>query len=263
MKLPAEKWFEAVKKRSSVRNFLSAKLKEEDAGKLITFLELFNQYYNGVRIRYVSTGFQEVAKGFIGSYGKIDGAQSYLVCLAEKNTPHKNEKIGYVGEAAVLEAVSKGISSCWITGTYKKEDVAKQIKIAENEYIKSIIALGYAKKKTKLSEKVIKAIVSSKKRKSLEELCENGVDSSWPDWVKTALETARLAPSAINRQPWRFRVSENEITIYIENKSGKKDLKKLDCGIAMLHLEVGALYSGVKGHWEYLLDPEIAKFVKG
>jgi len=40
-------------------------------------------------------------------------------------------------------------------------------------------------------------------------------------------------------------------------------LKKLDCGIAMLHLEVGALYSGVKGHWEYLLDPEIAKFVKG
>src|SRR6056297_3231322 len=253
MKIPAERWFEAVRKRSSVRNFLSAKLKDEDENKYTEFLDEMSEMYHGVRVKYVPEGFQDVAKGFIGSYGKIEGAESYLVCLAEKNTPYKDEKVGYMGEAAVLEAVSMGISSCWVTGTYKKEDVAKQIAIQDNELIKSVIALGYAKDKTKLSEKLVKTIVSSEKRKPLEELCENGVDENWPDWVKTALETARLAPSAINRQPWRFRVEDDGIVVYLADEKKDKDSKKLDCGISMLHLEVGALYSGVKGEWNLSL----------
>jgi len=262
MEIPAKRWFEAVRKRSSVRNFLPAKLKDKDEKKYSQFLEEMNEMYHGIRVVYVPEGFQEVAKGFIGSYGKIDGAQSYLVCLAEKNTPYKNEKVGYMGEAAVLEAVAMNISSCWVTGTYKKENVAKQVEIKDKEFIKSVIALGYAKDEKKLSEKLIKTIVSSGKREPLAELCEGGVDENWPDWIKTALETARLAPSAINRQPWRFKVDKNEITVKLPEGNGDKDSKKLDCGIAMLHLEVGALNSGVQGEWKFQLDPEIATFKK-
>ena len=262
MEIPAERWFDAVRKRSSVRSFLSAKLKDEDEKKFTQFLEDISEMYHGIRIKYVPEGFQEVAKGFIGSYGKIDGAESYLVCLAEKNTPYKDEKVGYMGEAAVLEAVSMGISSCWVTGTYKKEDVAKQITIQDNEMIKSVIALGYAKDKKKLSEKLLKTIVSSEKRKPLEELCEGGVDEDWPNWVKTALETARLAPSAINRQPWRFKVDKNSITVKLADEKGDKASKKLDCGISMLHLEVGALSAGVEGEWKFQLDPEVATYNK-
>lgn len=262
MEIPAEKWFEAVRKRSSVRSFLSASLKDEDEKKFTEFLDEWNEKYKGIRIKYVREGFQEVAKGFVGSYGKIEGAQSYLVILAEKNTPYKNEKSGYMGEGAVLEAVSMGISTCWVTGTYKKENVSKQVEVKDEELIKSVIALGYTKDKTKLSEKLVKTIVSSEKRKSLEKLCENGVDENWPDWVKTALETARLAPSAINRQPWRFRVEDDGIVVYLAKSDDEKGSKKLDCGIAMLHLEVGALCSGVKGSWKLSLDPEVAKFIK-
>lgn len=262
MKIPEKKWFEAVRKRKSVRSFIPAKLKEQDERDLIKFIKELNKVYKGIRIEYVEEGFEEVAQGFIGSYGKIDGAQSYLVILSEKNTPYKNEKCGYMGEAAVLEAVAMGVSSCWVTGTYKKESVAKQIHIEDEELIKSVIALGYAKDKLKLSEKLIKTVVSSGKRKPLEKLCDGGEDTSWPDWTKTALETARLAPSAINRQPWRFKIDKDEITVYLEDANGDKDSKKLDCGIAMLHLEVGALYSGIKGEWNFLLDPEIAKYKK-
>jgi len=263
MKIPEKKWFEAVRKRESVRSFLPAKLKDKDEKEFKEFLKELSEVFKGVRIVYVPEGFQQVSKGFVGSYGKIDCAESYLVTLAEKNTPYKNEKCGYMGEAAVLECVSMGISSCWVTGTYKKENVAKQIEIKDNEFIKSVIALGYAKDKKKLSEKLIKTIVSSEKRKPLEELCMNGVDPTWPEWVKTALETARLAPSAINRQPWRFIVDEEGIIIrLVKNDMKDEDSKKLDCGIAMVHLEIGALYSGVQGEWKFLLDPEIAKYIK-
>lgn len=36
--------------------------------------------------------------------------------------------------------------------------------------------------------------------------------------------------------------------------------KRLDCGIAMLHIEIGALSAGVKGRWELLQSPQVARF---
>ena len=39
--------------------------------------------------------------------------------------------------------------------------------------------------------------------------------------------------------------------------------EQLDCGIAMLHIEIGAFYEGVKGNWVYLNDPEVARFKLG
>lgn len=36
--------------------------------------------------------------------------------------------------------------------------------------------------------------------------------------------------------------------------------KRLDCGIAMMHLEVGALASGVHGNWQFLKEEGVAVF---
>ena len=37
--------------------------------------------------------------------------------------------------------------------------------------------------------------------------------------------------------------------------------ERLDCGIAMLHLKLGALAAGVTGAWESLLPPRVARFI--
>ena len=105
-------------------------------------------------------------------------------------------------------------------------------------------------------------MVSSKKRKDLDELCMGGFDKSWPQWIKTALECGRLAPSAINRQPWRFKIKGESITVVVDGTSRFSSIvsEQLDCGIAMLHIEVGAFYEGIKGNWVYLDYPEIARF---
>jgi hypothetical protein len=83
----------------------------------------------------------------------------------------------------------------------------------------------------------------------------------WPSWIKISLEAARLAPSAVNRQPWRFEVGKDSVTVYVKNATPDFNVsKRLDCGIAMLHIEVAALNSGIKGKWELLLAPEVARF---
>jgi len=77
---------------------------------------------------------------------------------------------------------------------------------------------------------------------------------------RTAVEAARLAPSAVNRQPWRFRMGENRITLISnDNKKSHGVSPFLDCGIALLHLIVGAGVHGVKLMIKYGESPIIAK----
>ena len=75
------------------------------------------------------------------------------------------------------------------------------------------------------------------------------------------MEAARLAPSAVNRQPWRFYMEPNGITVSVDSSLVEWGIsKRLDCGIAMLHIEVAALDCGVKGKWELLGAPQVARF---
>ena len=86
-------------------------------------------------------------------------------------------------------------------------------------------------------------------------------EQACPLWAKEALEAARLAPSAANRQPWRFLLTENSITITVDGLRDTHGVsKRLDCGIAMLHIELGARHAGVEGRWEYLQPPDVARF---
>ena len=98
-------------------------------------------------------------------------------------------------------------------------------------------------------------------RLALSKLVRGLPTEKWPDWVNVSLEAASLAPSATNRQPWGFDVEDDGITVFVRTKGpGFNVSKRLDCGIAMLHLEVAALDCGCKGEWEFLPSPQVAKF---
>ena len=85
------------------------------------------------------------------------------------------------------------------------------------------------------------------KRKPLTELVTGIEELKWP-WLKTSLEAARLAPSAVNHQPWRFKVEAHSITISVDELKDTFNIsKRLDCGIAMLHVEIASLFCGVMG----------------
>lgn len=97
--------------------------------------------------------------------------------------------------------------------------------------------------------------------RTLESLCFTMPREPLPKWISSALEGARLAPSAVNRQPWRFSVEAGSIKISVDNDRDTYNLsKRLDCGIAMAHIEIGAAHEGVAGQWEYLASPDVARF---
>lgn len=197
----------------------------------------------------------------MGSYGVIKGVRSYIAFIADRQSKNYYEKIGYLGEMCVLEATALKLATCWISGTFDSQVVGEQIDLEPSEEVIAITPVGYPAEKKSLVEKLMIKVVGCHKRKPLEELCPQGYNQDWPGWVKEGLELARTAPSAANRQPWRFIVSENnrEVKITMED-TGKLDRKKLDCGIAMLHIEIGALSNGINGEWKYLEKENIASF---
>jgi len=87
------------------------------------------------------------------------------------------------------------------------------------------------------------------------------VGTAFEPWQSKAIEAARIAPSTSNRQPWRFVVGEKSITVRVASlRDSDRFPKRLDCGIAMIHIELGAMAAGRKGAWEMLKAPEVARF---
>ncbi|MFP4372077.1 MAG: nitroreductase family protein [Halanaerobium sp.] len=263
MEIPAERWYQAVKKRSSRRQFKSQIVEKFKIKKLSNLIEKINEEFEELRIVLVQKQVEEIFTGLLGSYGKISGAPAYLAFVGQKDAPRIKEKIGYGGEAVILEATALELGSCWVSGTFKADKVKSDLDLKEKEKLYAISPLGYPEEKPTISERILKTVISSKNRIDLEKLIINKDNpEELPESIKTALEAARLAPSAVNRQPWRFKVGENKIIIELDSTAENEEKQKnLDCGIAMLHLEVGALKAGVKGHWQYLEGKEVAAFL--
>ena len=76
------------------------------------------------------------------------------------------------------------------------------------------------------------------------------------------MELARIAPSATNRQPWRFaREDDGSVRLFFEGSDTPVISKRLDCGIAMLHFELGAREMGASGSWRLLSGRDVALWV--
>jgi hypothetical protein len=180
-----------------------------------------------------------------------------------KDDPYVNEKVGYSGEGIILEATSMNIGTCWVGASFRPDTAASFINVADNEKVLAVTPIGYVKKKWSLEEKIITGFGITHNRKPLNALITGLEMEKWPAWIKAALEAARIGPSAVNRQPWRFHVNANSITISVDNLSDTFNIpKRLDCGIAMLHIEVASLVHGIHGKWEFLPPPEVARFTK-
>jgi hypothetical protein len=146
-----------------------------------------------------------------------------------------------------------------VGGFFRPESVQSQIDIGEEEKVLSITPVGYAPPEKTREEKIMSGAVRSRRRKPLTSLVKGSIHAQW---MAKAFEAARLAPSAQNRQPWRFRIEEDTVILATDRSFSTSSIsKRLDCGIAMLHFELGALAGGVSGKWEILPSPDVARFV--
>ncbi len=261
MQLQVDRWYAAISERHSVRSFRRETVDEEVLGSLA--YTCGRSTIPGVRCVLVSQPAEKVLRGLIGSYGAITGAAAFIAFIGDTGHPLMQENVGYLGEAMVLEATTLQLGTCWVGGFFREDEVNRYINLQPNERVVCVCPVGYPMLRQGIKDLLFKRLSNGAQRKSLSEITAGLSQERWPEWVRSGLEAARIAPSAANKQPWLFMVADDAVTLSVQGHetAGAKLSKRLDCGIAMLHFELGARHAGVKGEWERLDHPQVAKFI--
>jgi nitroreductase len=208
----------------------------------------------------------------IGTYGYTKGFRALLVAISRPERIALFE-MAYVLHGLVLHLTSAGVQTVWMGGAFSREDVIKSTGIAYDEIIAAIVPLGYAHDRKRLIDYAAPLVLKATKRKPLDDGCflgdfETSLGANAGP-LYTALDVARRAPSAKNRQPWRVVVSHDQRRIHLyaafslrkEVGTGRKQYacppEYLDLGIYFRSLEIGLLHSGQRGML-MVEDPGIA-----
>ena len=129
----------------------------------------------------------------------------------------------------------------------------------EDEMMPCASPVGYPSKKMSMRETMMRKAIKADERLPFEELFFEG-SSGCPLTVEkegelaVPLKMVRLAPSAVNKQPWRGVIEDEMVHFYLKRskgfgKEGKLDMQMIDMGIALCHFALTAVFDclGVDG----------------
>lgn len=218
--------FEAINTRHSVRSYTDRKINNEIVEELEKTIDECNK--EGEMNIQLCIDEPKVFNSFMAHYGKFKNVKNYIAIIGKKGKKFE-EKCGYYGERVVLKATQLGLNTCWVALTYSKSKV--NCKINKDEKLCCVIALGYGETSG-----------INRKTKTIEEL--SNVKGEMPNWFKKGMESAQLAPTAMNQQKFLITLDKN----IVKAKALRGFYTKLDLGIVKYHFEIGAGINNWK--WE-------------
>jgi nitroreductase len=218
---------EAIEWRVSCRNYTGEAIDSETVSALQNEISAFSQKA-GVNIQLIQN-----QPGVLDA-GRFNGAKDFFLLAGRGGDPDAGEKLGYYGEFLALEAVSRGLGTCWVTGTYNGRAI--RAGIAGNERVFCVIALGKAQGGPQIRETVL-GKVSHRTSKPLEELYT--ALGAAPRWFIRGMDAVQKAPSAMNTQPVHFSCKGGTV-----RGEAIQPGRSLDLGIAKAHFAIGAGEAG-------------------
>ena len=174
-----------VKKRKSVRKY-SGKLTKEELAQIKDYLTKIKPLCPELKVEYEIVPIEETNCKFNGEY-------CLLVYSEEGNLWLAN--VGYLLEQWDLYLATLNVGVCWY-GMGKVDE-------AERNGLKYGIMLCFGK----CGEEDFRKEASEFNRKKAEEIWSGATNAKLP-------EIARLAPSAVNSQPWKVVEDGNTLNVY-------------------------------------------------
>lgn len=242
----------AIEKRHSVRSFTGELPPEEVMAGLSKDIAAAN--VQGYRIALIKSAVSP----HIGTYGVIRNAPAWLA-LITGGSAKSTLCCAMEAEKIVLDMTAAGLGSCWLAGTFKSKDIEKAVKLNEGEKVVAVIPFGIPADHKRFIEVLQGRMVRSRSRKPFEKLFSLSADA--PQCYNQILEAVRLAPSAVNAQPWRISVDSRGNATFTSATDNAYTM--LDMGIALSHFTLAASSLGVKGHFVIPANPapeNIARF---
>ena len=249
-----------VRTRRSVRTYDNKPLTSEDTQKLSAFIsKIENPYEIPVEFKLLNAKQQKL------SCPVVTGTDQFIGTKV-KRIPHAEEAVGYSLEMLVLYAQSLNIGTVWIGGTMDRTAFERAMVLSSDEMMPCVSTLGYAAKKMSMRETMMRKGVKADTRLPFESLFFDGTFDNPLTKERAAalaepLEAVRLAPSAVNKQPWRVLIDNNTAHFYLKRNKGfiseaVGDMQKIDLGIALCHFALSAKEKGINTSFT-INDPKL------
>ena len=232
-----------IRQRKSVRTFDGRSLSDADRKQLEDYINtLTNPFDVPVEFSLLD------AKEHNLSSPVIVGTDTYIAGKMER-AEHAEEAFGYFFEELVLYIQSLGLGTTWIGGTMDRKAFEDAMELNSNEVMPCVSPIGKPADKRSIRETMMRKGLRADSRKKFEELFFDGSidvplsEARYPE-LSEILEAVRLAPSAVNKQPWRVIVTPTGAHFYIKHDMGYIDstgwdMQKIDMGIALCHFMSG------------------------
>ena len=217
--------YEAIFRRRSIRKYKN----DEISPAMLEKIEKFGEDAIGIRpdIQVKWKIFRKEENQLKGLF-RVDAP--YYVALYSEICEDYRKNAGCLMEQLSLYLFTKGIGSCYQGGAKLKKDQEKDLELV------MIMAFGYPAEPLERDREAFKRMELNRFVK---------VHGNFGKVQRKLLEAARVAPSAMNLQPWRFVVTDGKIHMFVK-KPGKigyqmqQDFNLFDAGIALAHMLVTA-----------------------
>ncbi len=254
------KILDTIRSRRSVRTFDGKALRQEDADRITAFCETAASPYD------IPITWKLIDAKQTGASSKVIAGTDTFIAGKMRRVPHAEEAFGYAFEQVVLFAESLGVGTTWIAGTMDRKAFEKAIELSDGEVMPCVSPLGYTAKKMSLRETMMRKGIKADTRLKFGELFFDGsfdkpLTQEKAEAFAQVLEAVRLAPSAVNKQPWRIVICGGMAHFYEKHSRGYSadgwDVQKIDMGIALCHFDMAAKELGLTASFE-ISDPGIS-----
>lgn len=254
-----------IRRRRSWRSYSNEAVSADQIGQINSFIESLDPPPFGTALRFsLVDAHVPDKKRMPGTYGVIKGARNILAG-AMKRSPMDYEDFGYSFESIILFCTQLGLGTCWMGGTFNRSLFGLKIGVGPDEIIPAVSPVGKPLAARSVLDSFFALSAGSKDRKAfIERFFGNNLlspmDEKQAGKYREALEMVRLAPSAMNKQPWRVVLKDGCFHFFLARTAGystifsEVDLQRMDIGIAMFHFEAATRQLNLTGSWQKMDD---------
>ena len=217
----------AIENRVSRRKFEKEPITGLEKENIISLINQLNEA-SDLTMEFVEDGSGAFGK-LRKSYGLFTNVRSLILMKGRKDDKDLKEKIGYYGEELVLAITDLGLGTCWVGGTFDKDELT----IDSGEELVCVVVAGKVADLS-LKEKIVRSATHRKVKSVEERIISN---RPLPQWVQNGMKAVLLAPSAKNTQKVIFKYENNILSAQIADDYS---MDLIDLGIAKKHFEIAA-----------------------
>lgn len=225
--------YETIFKRKSIRKYEMAALPDETITAIKQFASTVKSIDNTIKYEFMYLATEDVKN-------LLPIKAPHYICLYSEKKDNYLMNAGFLLQQMDLFFSTNNLASCWLGMAKPTKQVPQQ-----RNGMEFVIMLAFGNSK----EQIHRADTTGFTRKDMSLI-------SKIDGAEELLKPVRLAPSAVNKQPWFFAGSLEEIEVSREKLNLLKaplygKLNQIDVGIALCHLWLSLDHQGKTATFDF------------